>query len=77
MSKIPVDTNLTEQLIYKASNIKEADRIRLHLLNESTGCWFFVYANTFEIRATSEFGGKLNEEKMNELKKIVNRHVLP
>lgn len=77
MSKIPVDTNLTEQLVYKASNAKEADRIRLHLVNESTGCWFFVYGESFEIKATSEWGGKVSETKMAELKKIVNRHVLP
>lgn len=75
MSKSSVDTSTTEILIYKALNIKEAIEIRTRLVNESHGCWFFLYSQTSEIYATNEYGGRLTKEKVEELivlsKKVV------
>lgn len=77
MSTNSVDASLNEAVIYKASNLNEAIRIRHHLVMETSGYWFFIYNNSFEIKATTEWGGKLSAEKIKELQKIVNKHSVP
>jgi hypothetical protein len=77
MSKNSVDASLNEVVIYKALNLNESIRLRHHLVMETTGCWFYIYNNSFEIKGTTEWGGKLSPEKVKELQKIVNKHSLP
>lgn len=74
MAKTSIEvSSTTESLIFAAENSDKATAIRVRLVNESSGCWFFLYTHTNEIHAAGEFGGKLSKEKIKELQALATK----
>ncbi|HVI40074.1 MAG TPA: hypothetical protein VM577_05390 [Anaerovoracaceae bacterium] len=64
MSKVSVDTSLTEALVCKAPTLEIGIRIRSELIHASSFCWFFLYSQTCELYVTNEFGGRIKQETL-------------
>ena len=72
MSKASIDTSLTEALIYEASTMEMAIKIRSDLISSFSNCWFFLYTNNNKLFATNEWGGRLQPDV---LQAIQNRAI--
>ena len=59
----------TETIILSDLDTNTASMVRAALINEFSGCWFYVY-NDGRITASNEFGGALSEETIKELTKF-------
>lgn len=76
MGKNSVDTSLTETLIYKALDLKTANYVRSRLVMETSNCWYFLYTNSYEIFATSEWGSRLSKERVSQLQAMTKKFEL-
>lgn len=56
-----------ETLVFKASSLEEANKLRHEMIEKFSGCWFYVYTQTYEIYVANEFGGRLKKELVQPL----------
>ena len=57
---------VVETLVCKNSSLETANTIRQALVQEFSGCWFYLY-NNGEIWVANDFGGRLNDKLAEEV----------
>ena len=53
-----------EDPVLTCPNIETANQVRHWLVEEFSGCWFYVYTETCQISVSNDFGGCLREDRV-------------
>lgn len=68
------DTGI-EAFIIKADTLEQGIKIRHHLMDNSSHCWFFLYSQSNELYVSNEYGGRINAEILETLRTLAKEFV--